>query len=444
MPFIRRLLALVLCAALLIVPASAENETASYSYTLDIDMNAAAYPAKDQELLCGIADLLNMLHISGVYATDGVGFDNSISLVLADDERTRTDLQISGIPEVWWLNSSLFGTETLGINNVALLEFAMKAYAHLEMPLQYPALLINPYVHTSAFEWIMPEWEDVFGGTKTRTVKRKTILSLAEFISANGENDRAFYYWVQALARDIGIETDILDSLYFLPDWVKAVIDKNGIKITVKDDTETWKNGSDILFTRTQTDDADAWQLTLPADDFGNILSASYHQEGADVRFDLSITASEPGDVLVVSLTGTNLPDAIPFTGSFLLQINASGSILPAPIDLHFNAISDGHHFIISQTDAATGDAMLTLSGRISAVSSPADLAYKSKPALTECVNLLSVSDASLADLLTRIARPMITGVWPILVKAPASAFASLFALLEQYDVLEMVINSFE
>lgn len=437
---LRRLLAFLLCACLLTGTAAAEGSITAYSYALNVTMNAKEYPAADQPLLTGIADLFNMLHISGVYATDGAGFDNAISLILSGDEATRTGVEISGTPSHWYINSSLLGSETLMLNNLALLEFAMKAYAHMGMPLQYIAMLINPYVHTSAFEWIRPQWENTFGGEQTRTVSRKDVMALAEYISETGESTREFYYWVLALARDLGYDASIFDSLYFLPDWADRVIGKDGVRITVENGTETWMTGEITLFTGT----ADSWQLTLPADDYGNTLVAAYSHTAEQTAFTLTISDAVPGDKLSLTISGESLPEAFPFTGACSLQLDASGSILPQPIALRFNAISDGYYFIFTQTDASTGAAMLTLSGHANLIEAPGTLSYQDKNADGSAVNLLSVNDASLASLLSSIARPLITGAWPLLVRLPASSFASLFELLDQYEVLEMVINSLE
>lgn len=441
---LRRLPALALCICLLTGCAAADSGISAYSYALNITMNADEYPAADQSLLTGIADLFNMLHVSGVYATDGTGFDNAVSLVLSNDEATRTGVEISGTPSHWYINSSLLGSETLMVNNLALLEFAMKAYAHMGMPLQYVALLINPYVHTSAFEWIQPQWTNTFDGTRTRTVSRKDVLALAQYISDQGENTREFYYWVLAIARDIGIDASIFDSLYFLPDWAGRVIDKKGILITVDETSEVWTTGKTTLFTRTVSDGAESWQLTLPADDYGNTLEAAYSHSAEETAFTLTISANAPGDKLSLAVTGDSLPEEFPFTGACSLQFDASGTILPQPVALRFNAISDGYYFIFTQTDATTGNAMLTLSGHVSPVTAPESLSYQSKRNNDNAVNLLSVNDASLAELLSSVARPLISGAWPLLVRLPASSFASLFELLDQYDVLEMVINSLE
>ena len=187
----RRAAALCLCVMLLAASAAADTSgMKAYSYTLHFTMHPEAYPAADQPIIQGIADMLNITGISGVYTTDGHAFDNNMTLQLGSRPETATSIRVYGKPAHWWVESSLLGGAMLMVNNAALLEFGMKAYAHLNMPLQYPLLLINPYVHTSAFEWIMPEWEAVFGGSGSRTVSIDDLYSLASFIADNGESDR--------------------------------------------------------------------------------------------------------------------------------------------------------------------------------------------------------------------------------------------------------------
>ena len=38
----------------------------------------------------------------------------------------------------------------------------------------------------------------------------------------------------------------------------------------------------------------------------------------------------------------------------------------------------------------------------------------------------------------------MITGAWPLMVQIPASSFASLFDILDEYGVLDIVISSLQ
>ena len=440
----RRAAALCLCVMLLAASAAADTSgMKAYSYTLHFTMHPEAYPAADQPIIQGIADMLNITGISGVYTTDGHAFDNNMTLQLGSRPETSTSIRVYGKPAHWWVESSLLGGEMLMVNNAALLEFGMKAYAHLNMPLQYPLLLINPYVHTSAFEWIMPEWEAVFGGSGSRTVSIDDLYSLASFIADNGESDRAFLYWVYALTREIGIDYDVLDALYFLPDWVDYSFDPEGIVITVDGSTETWMNGGELLFTRTTDDAAESWQLVLPMSDSGHVAEVSFSRTATDFSFTLSVTAYDPGDTLLIEASGTHPAAGLLTPGATTLHFDMTGSMLLAPVSLRLSAIADASSFIITQTDAQTGKPMLTVTGTHTEIE-PAKVGIWTERSVSDGVNILSVSDATLAEFLGSIIGPAFEGAWPLLVHLPASTFASAYDLLNQYGVLEMVVYSLQ
>ena len=428
---------------LLTVAAADTPAMEAHSYTLRFTMNPDAYPAADQPIVSGLADMLNMLTVSGTYTTDGTAFDNDMILQLGSHKDTATALRIYGYPDRWWVESNLLGDELLLINNVALLEFGMKAYTHMNMPLQYPLLLINPYVHTSAFEWIAPEWQSTFGGSGSRTIAFDDLYSLACYISENGEVDRAFLFWVYALTRESGFEYDVLDALYFLPDWVEGVVDPEGIVITVDGNTETWMNGEEMLFTRTVDGEDESWMLTLPMSDTGHIVEASFDQTETKLSFTLIVTAYDPGDTLHVAVEMTQSGEAFPASGTTTLSVDMTGTMVVSPVSLRLSSITDGSSFIITQSDAVTGMPMLTVSGtQTKAV--PAETGVWTMRASDEGVNILSVNDASLASFLGTIIGPMVQGAWPLLVHLPASTFASAYDLLNQYGVLDIVIYSLQ
>ena len=151
----------------------------------------------------------------------------------------------------------------------------------------------------------------------------------------------------------------------------------------------------------------------------------------------------EPGDTLAFRLTGNDLPEEFPFSGTATLRLDLTGSLIPVPLSLRFKAISDGSYYILTQTDAVTDAPMLTLTGHIRKAPEPDVLAYTTAT-IEDSFNILSINDASLAELLSRIARPMITGAWPLMVQIPASSFASLFDILDEYGVLDIVISSLQ
>lgn len=435
----RRLCAALLSLALLFPCVSQASELEAFSCRLNFKIDASAYPEADRTLITGIADLLNITQLQIVHATDGTGFDTFLDVYLGDQPESDANMHIFGTAANWWFKSPLLGNECVRMNNSVLLEFAMKAYAHLSMPLQYVALLVCPYVHTSAFEWILPAWQETFAGDTTRTVTRDDVMALAQFISDNGEDDRAFYYWVHALTRDIGIDADVLDGLYFLPDWVGTFLAEDGLHIAIDGDTERWTTGDITLFEHTAGADTSSWQLTLPANDYGQVLVCSYRSGSNSEELTLTITEADAGDVLSARFCANSLPSQVDSGFIANVSLTAHGRLLPRPIDLCFTAETTDDAFSVTQLDATTAAPMLTVSGKFSPVDAPASLTYDEGFPKGD-ISILTVNEAALSGFMGRIIKPLAQGGWPLLLQMPASSIASMYSLLEQYGVLDLLL----
>ena len=176
-PLIRRALALLMCLCLLIPGlALAGEDVTGTRFSLKAQLIPSAFSADSnaQKTLSGLAQLLDALTLEGTIDHSFTGsFDLHAALSLYNLPETRTDLRVFGTDSHWCVQSSLFGNETLMINLLALLEFSIKAYSHLDIPLQRAALLATPYVHTSAFEALASAWNQVIGAQEgPRTISR--------------------------------------------------------------------------------------------------------------------------------------------------------------------------------------------------------------------------------------------------------------------------------
>ena len=60
---------------------------------------------------------------------------------------------------------------------------------------------------------------------------------------------------------------------------------------------------------------------------------------------------------------------------------------------------------------------------------------------LMEGMNLLSMNDVTLTELLGNVAQPMFDGLVPILVHMPASTVQSLLDLLTEHGVIDLLVN---
>ena len=248
------------------------------------------------------------------------------------------------------------------------------------------------------------------------------------------------------MAESENISTAVYDLRYAKPldrELICDIAQRFKRIITVEDGYERWETGDLTLFERTESADGSTWLLTLPETDYGQFVECRMESAGDDTTLTLTVTEYDPGDVFSFTLQATGLPEKLPYTGSFDVTIDAVGRFLPQEFHLHFSSISDGQAFILTHADAATGDAMLTVSGSLRATEAPKELAYQTATA-KGCMDILSVNDASLSQFLGRVISPLVQGAWPLLVQMPASTFTSIFDLLEQYNVLGMIIYSLQ
>lgn len=439
---LRRLLACLTCLALLPFTALAEDAPVGFSFNLSFDMDASAYPQADQAMLQGVADFLNILTVSGTAAVDAPSFDVNFDILLDGSEDTRTAFRLCGLDSHYQLESSLLGDQGLMMNNLALLEFAMKAYYHLEMPLQYVALLVSPFAHTTAFDWIRDPWNGVMHSAEgSRVIPREELMDLAAYIAENAEMDRAFYNWVAALTLDLGYSDTILESLACLPEWADGFLDEEGITVTVTGGTETWATGDVTLLTRAASGSGESWSLTLPASLDGSTAQVSFARTDGGISLSILCEGEEENTLLDADIALAGLPETLPFSGEASLRVHIGGEMLPDELNLHWQLTSDGSAMTLAQLDADTLAPMLTVRGAWAACQLPAPAIA---PVDLTGINIFSVNDESLKEFVNDVASPFVTGMIPLLLHMPLSSYQTLFGLLEQYGVLDLLAAGLE
>ena len=444
---LRRLLCAVLCLCLLAPSlAVAEQDAAGLKFDLQFQMDPAAFPLEQQKVASGLADLLNILTLQGTLDQSFTGcFDLNASFMLAGEETTRTPFRLYGTESHWAVKSSLLGDEMLMVNMVALLEFAIKAYFHLNVPLQRAAMLVSPYVHTSAFENLISAWSTVMLAQEgKRTIPRKDVLALAAQLTEIAENERSFQYWVKALAIESGYDEDILDVAMSLEEWADSFVGKKGIVITTKGSTETWQTGSTTLFTRTVEDSVTAWSVTLPVTPNGYLASAYYNgQPNGEHVLRISIMDEYEDHILDATVKANNIPDLtceVPIASPFSLEVEMTGEALAEDVHVLFQGEGENGYFTLSMLNPKTMQPQLTMSGTLNTYTPDAVPSYETQE-LLEGVNLLSINDTTLTELLSNIGKPMVEGMFPLLVHMPASSIQTLLDLLTDSGILGLLAS---
>ena len=448
--FFRRALAVLLCLCMLMPTlAFAEQDATGLRFDLRMSMDASAFPREQQKFLSGVADLLNILSIRGTLDQSFTGaFDMNAVLSLNDLEETRTSLRLYGIRSLWDVESSLLGQERLMINMSALLEFSLKAYLHLNLPLQRVTMLLFPYVHSNAFDGLLRAWRDVMlvKPKRSRTITQDDALALAQQLADIAGEDRAFYYWVKGLALESGYDETIMEIISMLPEWAETFVDKTGIQVTIKKDgTETWETGKVTLFTRIRQENMTTWSATPPAFPGGYTFAASYSgQPNGEHLLNVSIADEEGLHLLDATVLANNIPDLtseVPISAPFSLAVDATGELLAQELHFRFEGEGEGNHFTLRMLSPENNLTQLTLWGTLEPYT-PAVTPKYTRAELREAVNLLSVNEASLSDLMGKIAAPMLKGVFPLLLNMPASSMQSMMDLLTDSGLLALLAGT--
>lgn len=450
---LRRALALLMILTLCL-PLGAraeEEEMHGLRMELSFHMDPSAYPQEEQEMLQGVADLLNMLQVRSTLAWTGnlmsqdTSFDSQVFFSVGE-QADAVSLHLYGTPSHIVAGSNLLGDQQVMLNMLAWLEFSMKAYFYLDLPLQNVALCTSTYAHASAFEALAAVWDPVMNaGQGTRTVDRDSILDMLPRLAETAQADRAFSYWLQALLLASGYDSMVMDALYSAADWADGFLAQEGIRVTVQDGEETWATGEITLFHQ----DENGWTLTLPATGEGYTARAVMTQTADSRTLRLCFGLEEEADVLDLSLSATGLPTGEDGAGMAMLSLDRTGYMfeekhLRWQADWSRTTQADGlgaWEVRAAQTNAETGAEMLVLSGTITQCMPDVALGWEAGELINAGVNLFSVYEDTLSAFLQSIQEPMLQGIFPVLVELPASSYQSLFQFLEQYGVLEMLMD---
>ncbi|MGN0970495.1 MAG: hypothetical protein ACI4OY_00950 [Aristaeellaceae bacterium] len=441
----KKITALLVCLCLL-VPCLAGAEGAhAVRFTLEAEVNPDAYPEADRSLMAGLEELIDIISLEGTFEYNEEScIDLNVQLMLEQAEETRTTFRLYGCEDTWALQSNLLGDQQLFFPLTSLLEFCMKAYFHLNVPLQRVGLLLTPYVHKDAFATFASLWNSVMNASEgSRTIAREDVLDLAAQIGEAAWTDRAFTYWVMAVALESGYDTAITDAFTGMQAWADSFLGKDGVTVTVAGEDQTWSTGGTTLFSRTVRDGWTTLSLSLPATPQGYVLSGflTMRSTGATLNADARLTVTLEGEsILDLRFSADDLPLVIPASGPFAFTWDATGDAVPDGFHLRFEGESEDGAFTIRQLDAATGDTMLTLRGTAAPGQNVSPLNWSARD--LDGLAFFSVSDTTLSQFAADVLPTFARGALPLLVHAPVKACQALMDLVTGTGILDLMTSS--
>lgn len=117
-----------------------------------------------------------------------------------------------------------------------------------------------------------------------------------------------------------------------------------------------------------------------------------------------------------------------------------SGAALKERLHLLFLGEGQEGSFTLSMVDPQTRTPQLTLSGTLMPYV-PEVVPHFTSEEMSAGMNLLSMNDVTLTQLLSRISGPLLHGGLPLLVHMPASSVQSIMDLLTEHGVIDLLVS---
>lgn len=421
----RRLLALVLACLLLCSGALAEG----FSFQLSVSIDPMHVDASQKQMAHALQPLLKMLDIKGDVALGENAFDVTVQASLNDAPESPWSLRLYGLDSHWGVQSNWLGDTTLMVNQLAWLEFAVKTYHHLGLPIQKAFLCVSPYAHMSAWEGIQTALVTLRQTEQDGLISQEHLRICAEEIARLADEDRALYYYIEAIGLESGTNEEIRATLRALPQMVAEQF-PDGLQVEHTEQGETWRNGNQIIYT-CQTTEAST-QVTVAVPTLGTISWV--------VNTD---TVASAGTVTLDTAWLTahaqfSLPTSWPVRFPFFVQLDAQGALVGEKVQYALLGEAQGNALTLSFLSQE--EQFMTVKADITPEASQTAPAYTSEE--IEGVNILSVDGPALSALMREIALPLYQGALPWLVHAPAQTIQTLMDALEEDGVFQLLIDS--
>ena len=284
-------------------------------------------------------------------------------------------------------------------------------------------------------------------------------------------NDMRLQYWINALGQPADA-INILESEFAdLPDYLINRVARNDTLIkTMNSDSEVWTNHQgDVLFSVSAVDNGSDFSLTLPSTKNGYLpcLSCSYRSSGN--RFSVSASGSyNRSDSPAVSSSGEGVdPDdhmlnSAPYSlfcfdlmmidwpvslladASFSGSLSTGGILYPAiDISVKGTVSENGDISMIFsgplQENPAPVEA-LTITGSIIPVA-PSNIPVFSEKELTGHLAVFAINDKTMSEFTQKVRRSFVMGLLDFLNEVPASSCKSIMDDLEDYGILDMLLD---
>ncbi len=435
----------------------------SYDFNLHFLMNADVLPESVRHAGNAIGSFLNSVELKGNWTAcpEQDTFDLKLSLIPSGDPDAAITLRFYGFPSHTLVASSLLGEEQFFLNNEALLEFCLKAYAHLGLTLPARLTLLFPYTWQNAFQSLSEEYERYAGGISSRVIPAENIAMLADALDAQLQDETPLKDFFTVLSLESDQSSTLEAELASLPSYLTANLSNRG-ELTVEcfPGGETWQSPERVLFSRRSDENSCRAETDLPLTENGfqpyflfTEIRDSELSATRTLKLDYSSAGNSTDDpvTLLSAAASWDIPVRWPAAGDYLSSFSLNSELLPSfelSIRTHSEENGSFSAAFFSSSDengSASSPAQmqpfLTVSGTVLEVPDAEPLQIDRYSIVEFYTNIFSVSDASLKEFVRKVAPAAGVGLISFLAEIPAPAIQYLMDELTETGILGLLLE---
>lgn len=450
------------CTAL----AEGEPKVYAYDYSLWLHLYTAVYPYRERKHNQGYADLLNLLEIRGTMARcpETKSAEMDVELIPSSNTAAKVSAHLYGTSEMMRLESPLLGKEVVCFRPTGIMAFAKRAWEAFRIPAPYYVLFI-PDTTWLAYRCLPDTWNELVGPVKDGTVLEQELIErLSNSWREKLLSGDAIKNWVTAIGYPLE-EPEVLQVA--VEDLSKLItLAASGENLNFeekeKDGTRTLrlKNAAGaVLWEENHTDYSYSCTLSIPEVAVDYIPSWTYKTETIDGKINLSLEADWthgpgtgeeengyrlywPDSLLSARMEINGLPVSYPSDSTVSGTVSLTGYLLP-----NFSYIVKGSttatgevSLSLTRADKPDGDPVFTINGSVVPEEYTGALAYVTEEMTTE-YNIFGLNEDTLRSLVKAVSKPILRGMIDFMYELPASSCGSIMDDLEDYGVLQVLLQ---
>lgn len=461
----KRLISLLLACVLAFGTACAaaegqEEDPPIYSYDFDFrfHLEADTYRYHERKLMQGYEELLDALEFRGNYSycpkTDCM--DMHMEIIPVKSPESAISLRVYG----WvanWLNvsSPLMGKDSVCFRPKEILNFSVRAWDFFQVPL-FPVAILFPNILSNAYIELSEVWEQKLKGLEDRTIPVDLMKQIEEEMLTKIDTHDYVTALITAATKPALYGDLAKEEIRRMPELLLYAADGEPLTWETEETDGTvhtrYKNhkGETIFESRRGGKTFLEEALTLPGSPSDYLPAYTLRREetekGTSLNLDLSWdrTAADeslPETFLRIKADLKDIPSGLFTDTEFGGEASVEGTLLPV------------FHYLVNCVTGADGSVKLTLTkpdkpetptitceGTVTQTEYEGKLEYMIGDIITD-YNLFALGDQSLAGLLDTVL-PAVMDQFPDFAYAiPVHGVQSILDTLEQYRLLQVLVD---